>query len=248
VKVETHWTYWTPCFRYWFSCRVFVLSPDGANVHWVWKDDFVYWSLKQINSVALSPRANYTDWATTTCRLNLLPAFVDRGVSRGQRSGSPTVVNLSFLDPATFLSSSSSFMLTRAERTSFQTHCYSENLAASGIEPGTSALAVRTLTTRPQRRSYWSLRDRNYNCRYTSNSFFLQFTTARTKFSVCIIFTGCLTTASNVALSPRVSSSQVTVATHLMNEWGLLLSPRLHRLRLFSLLSVSLWTLHSLAL
>jgi hypothetical protein len=50
------------------------------------------------NSLALSPRNNYTDWATATCRRNLVTTFVDRGVSRGQRGGSPTVVNLSFLD------------------------------------------------------------------------------------------------------------------------------------------------------
>jgi hypothetical protein len=49
-------------------------------------------------SVTLSPQANYTDWATATCRRNLMPTFVDRGLSRGQRGGSPTVVNLSFLD------------------------------------------------------------------------------------------------------------------------------------------------------
>jgi hypothetical protein len=48
--------------------------------------------------VAFSPRANYTDWATATCRRNLVPTFVDKGVPRGQRGGSPTVVNLSFLD------------------------------------------------------------------------------------------------------------------------------------------------------
>jgi hypothetical protein len=36
-------------------------------------------------SVALSPLANYTDWATATCRRNLVPTFVDRGVLRGQR-------------------------------------------------------------------------------------------------------------------------------------------------------------------
>jgi hypothetical protein len=53
---------------------------------------------KQTNSVALSPRANYTDWTTATCRRNLVQTFVDRGVSRGQRGGSHTVVNLSFLD------------------------------------------------------------------------------------------------------------------------------------------------------
>jgi hypothetical protein len=49
---------------------------------------------QQKNSVAFSLRANYTDWATATCRRNLVPTFVDRGVSRGQRGGSPTAVNL----------------------------------------------------------------------------------------------------------------------------------------------------------
>jgi hypothetical protein len=44
---------------------------------------------------------------------------------------------------ATFLSSSSSFILTVAEWTPFQTHCYSENLVAPAIEPGTSGLAAR---------------------------------------------------------------------------------------------------------
>jgi hypothetical protein len=57
-----------------------------------------------INSVALSPRANYTDWATATCRRNLVSTFVDRGVSRGQRGRSLTVVNLSFLDRSRYFS------------------------------------------------------------------------------------------------------------------------------------------------
>jgi hypothetical protein len=48
--------------------------------------------------VALSPQANYTDCATATYRRNLVPTFVDRGLSRGQCGGSRTVVNLSFLD------------------------------------------------------------------------------------------------------------------------------------------------------
>jgi hypothetical protein len=56
---------------------------------------------KQTNSVALSPRANYNDWSTATWR-NLVSTFVDRGVSRGQRGGSPTVVNLSFLDQSRY--------------------------------------------------------------------------------------------------------------------------------------------------
>jgi hypothetical protein len=50
------------------------------------------------NSVTFSPQANYTDWATATCRRNLVPTFADGEVSRGQRGGSPTVVNLCFLD------------------------------------------------------------------------------------------------------------------------------------------------------
>jgi hypothetical protein len=33
-----------------------------------------------------------------TCRRILMPAFVDSGVSRGQRGGSLTVANLGFLD------------------------------------------------------------------------------------------------------------------------------------------------------
>jgi hypothetical protein len=58
----------------------------------------------QTNSVALSPQANYTNWATATCRRNLVPTFVDRGVSCGQRGGSPTVVILSFLDRSCYFS------------------------------------------------------------------------------------------------------------------------------------------------
>jgi hypothetical protein len=55
-------------------------------------------SSKQTNSVAFSPQVNYTDWETTTYWRNLVPTFADRGVSRGQHGGSPTVINLSFLD------------------------------------------------------------------------------------------------------------------------------------------------------
>jgi hypothetical protein len=48
-------------------------------------------------SVSFSPQANYSDWATVACRRNLVPTFADRELSRGHRSGSPTVFNLSFL-------------------------------------------------------------------------------------------------------------------------------------------------------
>jgi hypothetical protein len=64
----------------------------------------MYNKTNKTNSVALSPRANYTDWTTSTCQRNLVPTFVDRGVSRDQRSGSPTVVNLSVLDRSRYFS------------------------------------------------------------------------------------------------------------------------------------------------
>jgi hypothetical protein len=60
--------------------------------------------LYKTNSVAFSPQTNYNDWATATCWRNLVPTFADRGVSRGQRGGSLTVVNLSFLDRSRYFS------------------------------------------------------------------------------------------------------------------------------------------------
>jgi hypothetical protein len=56
------------------------------------------------NSMALSLGANYTDWAIANCRRNLVPTFVDGGVSRGQHVGSPTVVILSFIDRSRYFS------------------------------------------------------------------------------------------------------------------------------------------------
>jgi hypothetical protein len=56
----------------------------------------------KLNSVAFSLQANYTDWAKATGWRILVPTFTDRGVSRGQRGGNPTVVNLSFLDQSPY--------------------------------------------------------------------------------------------------------------------------------------------------
>jgi hypothetical protein len=56
------------------------------------------------NSVAFSPQANYTDWATTTCWRNLVPTFKNGGVLHGHRGRTPTVVNLSFLDCSRYFS------------------------------------------------------------------------------------------------------------------------------------------------
>jgi hypothetical protein len=58
----------------------------------------------QTNSVAFSPQANYTNGATATCWRNLVQTFADRKVSHGQHGGSPTVVNLSFLDQSHYFS------------------------------------------------------------------------------------------------------------------------------------------------
>jgi hypothetical protein len=54
-----------------------------------------------------------------------------------------SLISVFYTGAAIFLSSGSSFILTRAEWTPFQTHCYSENLVAPGIEPGTSGTAAR---------------------------------------------------------------------------------------------------------
>jgi hypothetical protein len=48
-------------------------------------------------AVVFTPQANYTDLATATGRRILVPTSADRGVSRGQRDGTPTVLNLSFI-------------------------------------------------------------------------------------------------------------------------------------------------------
>jgi hypothetical protein len=54
-----------------------------------------------------------------------------------------SLISVLYAGGTTFLSSSSTFILTRAEWAPFQTHCYSENLVAQEIEPGTSRLSVR---------------------------------------------------------------------------------------------------------
>jgi hypothetical protein len=87
-----HFAHWT--FPVEHSPDCLYICNNGA---------FIYIQTKT-NSVALSPRTNYTDWATATCWRNLVPSFVDGGVSRGQRGRSPTVVNLSFPDRSRYFS------------------------------------------------------------------------------------------------------------------------------------------------
>jgi hypothetical protein len=64
--------------------------------HWKLKckeDCTIFWD-KETKTVAFSRQANYTNWATATCRQYLVPTLVDRGVSRGQCIGSPMVVQV----------------------------------------------------------------------------------------------------------------------------------------------------------
>jgi hypothetical protein len=89
----------------------FPFPPEVASKHWNEATDhiricfrFAHMHKQTTNAVALSPQANYTDWATAICRRNLVPTFVDRGVSHGQRGGSLTVINLSFLDQSRYFS------------------------------------------------------------------------------------------------------------------------------------------------
>jgi hypothetical protein len=109
--------------------------------HW-----WILWAESCIkNSVAHRPRANYTDWANTTRQRNLVRTLVDREMSRNQRGGSPTIVNLSFLDRSRYFcfevtphlsSQGLSGPLSRPNATQ-------KNLVAPGIEPRTSVLAAR---------------------------------------------------------------------------------------------------------
>jgi hypothetical protein len=48
--------------------------------------------------MAFSPQGNYTDRTTAAGKRILVPTFADRRVSRGQRGGTPAVVNLGSLD------------------------------------------------------------------------------------------------------------------------------------------------------
>jgi hypothetical protein len=106
------------------------------------------------NSVAFSRQANYIDWASATCRRNLVPTSVDRGVSHGQHGGSPTVVNLSFLDQSRYFYSSSPHLSSRGlsgprsrpTATQNVSQHWESNPIRLGLQPG-------SLTTRPQRRS-----------------------------------------------------------------------------------------------
>jgi hypothetical protein len=78
------------------------------------------------------------------CRRNVVPTFADRGLSRVQLGGSPTVVNLSSLNRSRYFSFKYLLIYPHeAEWIPSQTHCYSENMVAPGTEPGTSESVAR---------------------------------------------------------------------------------------------------------
>jgi hypothetical protein len=108
----------------------------------------------QTNSVAFSPQANYTEWATATSWQNLVPTFVDGGVSHGQRSRTPTGIHLTepllFFQVAPHLSSQGlSGPHSRPTDTQKIWQHRESNLGPLGLWPG-------TVTTRPQRWSQFS--------------------------------------------------------------------------------------------
>jgi hypothetical protein len=65
-------------------------------------------------------------------------------VSRGQRNGFPRPLNLGFLDRSRYFSIHVAPSYPHeAEWNAFQTHYFSENLVAPGIEPGTFGSVAR---------------------------------------------------------------------------------------------------------
>jgi hypothetical protein len=97
-------------------CDIIVLNfmPQQRIKLMMWKrfykklecvfDSFSIYHKQKKNSVAFSLQVNYTDWAAATCRRHLAPTFAERGVSCGQCSRFPVVINLSFLDWSCYFS------------------------------------------------------------------------------------------------------------------------------------------------
>jgi hypothetical protein len=141
------------------SSSLHYTKPTNFSPHTVLTSDTLHLGFpietqlqKQTNSVACGPQANYSDWATATGRRNIVPTFVDRGLSRGQCGRSPTAVNLSFVDRSRYFSfqvaphlSSQGLSGPRSRPTATQKFCYrrESNPRPLCLQPG-------TLTTRPQ--------------------------------------------------------------------------------------------------
>jgi hypothetical protein len=91
----------------WGLCNGYLFSPGCLFVMMSVRSHIEKEKCKikqQTSCVGHSTHENYTDLATDTCQRNLVPTFADRGMSRGQRDGSPKTVNLSFLDRSRYFS------------------------------------------------------------------------------------------------------------------------------------------------
>jgi hypothetical protein len=103
--------------------------------------------------VAFSPQANYTRWATATGWRILMPSFVDRGVSCGQRGGTPTVVNLSFQDRSRyFFFQVTPHLCSRDLVDTVPDPLLIRQSVSVGNRTRDLCLQAGTLATRPQRR------------------------------------------------------------------------------------------------
>jgi hypothetical protein len=97
---------------------------------------------EKLNLVALSPHANYTDRTTAACRRSQCQLLRIDGVTWSAQ-WIPTAVNMGFQDRSRYLSIQVAPQPHEAEWTPFQTHYFSENLVAQGIEPGPSGSVAR---------------------------------------------------------------------------------------------------------
>ena len=132
--------------------RVFELLYEKCNVNRL--------SIQVITKTktklrGLSPHANYTDRAAAAGRRSQCQLLADRGVSRGQRNGSPQPVISVFQTWSRYFfhSSSSSIDLTRLSGPRSRPTTNQKNWQRRGSNPGPLYLQPETLTTRPQRRS-----------------------------------------------------------------------------------------------
>jgi hypothetical protein len=105
------------------------------------------------NLCGLRPLANYTDRVTAACQRSWCKRLrVEVATWSARRI--PTAVFSTFqTGTATFSFKELLSCTHEVEWTPFQTHYFSENLVAPGIEPGHLDLQPGTMTTRPQRRS-----------------------------------------------------------------------------------------------
>jgi hypothetical protein len=123
-------------------CLLSLLRNRSTRYNIIKHESYVV-NTMQTNSVALiCKRTTSAERPPLVCEV--VANFCGYRVSRGQRKWSPRPYSrFSSSKPLLFLPSSTSVVLNEAEWTTFQTHYFSENLVAPGIEPGTSGSVAR---------------------------------------------------------------------------------------------------------